>query len=230
MLPVSTQVLADPEAVASEACRLISAAAAEAIRERQVFRLVLAGGGTPRRTYELLARTVQDWPAWEIFWGDERCLPVGHQERNSRMARDAWLGKVAIAARQIHAIPAELGAERAAAAYSATIADQRPFDLVLLGMGDDGHTASLFPGADNDESPVIAVHDAPKAPAERVSLGVQTLRAGRRQLVLITGADKAHAFAAWRRGEALPIARAVNDNACLLLDAASMAQGCSPAR
>lgn len=220
MLPGDTRVLSDPETVAVEACRLISAAARDAIRERQVFRLVLAGGSTPRRAYELLAATAQDWGAWEIFWGDERCLPAADPERNSRQAQDAWLGRVALPASRIYPIPAERGSAPAAASYALTIADRQPFDLVILGMGEDGHTASLFPGADEDDAAVVAVHAAPKPPAERVSLGWRTLRAGRKQLVLVTGAGKAKALAAWRRGNDLPIARAVRDDACLLVDAA----------
>lgn len=223
MLPVDTRLLADAEAVAVEACRLIASAAQEAIRQRRVFRLVLAGGSTPGRAYRLLAATAQEWAAWEIFWGDERCLPTADPARNSRMAQDLWLGKVAIPAAQIHAIPAELGPEKAAVQYRQIIADRQPFDLVLLGMGEDGHTASLFPHQPEQTAPVIAVHAAPKPPAERVSLNFRSLRLSHRQLVLITGAEKSAALAAWQHGEALPIAGAVNSDACLLIDTAASA-------
>ena len=220
MLPADTRLLADPAALAAEACHLIGTAAQEAIRERRIFRLVLAGGSTPGRAYALLATTKQDWAAWEIFWGDERCLPAEHPERNSHMAHQLWLAQVPIPSRQIHPIPAELGAEAAAANYAALLVDKQPFDLVLLGMGEDGHTAGLFPGGiTGNDSPVLAVHGAPKPPAERVSLNFQTLRASHRQLVLVTGAEKSPALAAWRQGLGLPIARAVHPNACLLVDA-----------
>ena len=76
MLPIDTRILANPEAVAAEAACLITEAARSAIRERDRFRLVLAGGATPQRTYELLATMVQEWAAWEIFWSDERCRPL----------------------------------------------------------------------------------------------------------------------------------------------------------
>lgn len=218
MLPADTRLLADGEALASEACRMIVDAAQEAIRERRIFRLVLAGGSTPVRAYQLLATTKQDWAAWEIFWGDERCLPAGHPARNSAQAQQAWLAHVPIPAAQVHAIPAELGADEAAAAYAKTIADHLPFDLVVLGMGEDGHTASLFPESADAAGPVIAVHGAPKPPAERVSLNYQTLRACRRQLVLVGGAGKAAALTAWRQGDELPIAQAATANACLLVD------------
>lgn len=218
MLPADTRLLADGEALASEACRLIVDAAQEAIGERRIFRLVLAGGSTPGRAYQRLATARQEWAAWEIFWGDERCLPAGHPDRNSALAHQDWLAHVPIPAAQVHAIPAELGAEKAAAAYAKTIADQLPFDLVVLGMGEDGHTASLFPGSAGAAGPVIAVHGAAKPPAERVSLNYPSLRACRRQLILVSGAEKSAALAAWRQGDELPIAQAATDNACLLVD------------
>lgn len=218
MLPVNCKVLANPEDVAAQACRIVIAEAAAALRERQIFRIVLAGGSTPQRTYEMLAGTAQDWSAWEIFWSDERCLPSDHAGRNSRMAQDAWLSRVAIPAGQIHPIPAELGAARAAAEYTKLVVDRQPFDLVLLGMGEDGHTASLFSTSADPIAPVIAVHAAPKPPGERVSLNFETLRACRKQLVLITGAEKSPALFAWQQGAQLPIAHAVRNDACLLAD------------
>jgi 6-phosphogluconolactonase len=218
MLPDDTRILADPEALAATACRLIGDAAREAIRQRGVFRLVLAGGNTPNRTYQRLATSRQQWAAWEIYWGDERCLPADHPQRNSVQARHAWLAEVPIPPGQIHPIPAERGGA-AAAIYARLIGDRQPFDLVLLGMGEDGHTAGMFPGAPDDSAAVIAVHNAPKPPAERISLNFDALGAGRQQLVLVSGAEKAAAVAAWQQGEQLPIARATNSHACLLLDA-----------
>lgn len=218
MLPADTRILNNAESVASKACELIAEAAKEAINKRKVFRLVLAGGSTPQRTYELLAATKQEWGAWEIFWGDERCLPIEHPGRNSRMASQCWLHHVAIPAQQIHPIPAELGAALSAAKYAEVILEKQPFDLVLLGMGEDGHTAGLFPGGPCENSAVVAVFDAPKPPSERVSLNFQTIRACRQQLVLVTGAEKAGALAAWRQGKSLPIARAASTKACLLVD------------
>lgn len=219
MLPVHCKILSNPEEVAAHACRIITAEAEAAIRERQLFRIVLAGGKTPQRTYEMLAGMVQDWHAWEIFWSDERCLPADHADRNARLAQEAWLSHVAIPARQIHPIPAELGAARAAEEYARLVLDRQPFDLVLLGMGEDGHTASLFSTHGDHLAPVIAIHGAPKPPSERVSLNFQTLRASRKQLVLITGAEKSPALFAWQQGAKLPIAHAVRSDACLLVDA-----------
>jgi 6-phosphogluconolactonase len=202
-------VLEDAEAVAQRACQRISEAAASAIGERGVFSLVLAGGSTPKRCYELLAATRQDWPRWQIYFGDERCLPRNDPGRNSIMAAEALLTRVPIPEANVHAIPAERGAPAAASAYAESLANALPFDLVLLGMGEDGHTASLFPGhASPEDERVHAVFDAPKPPPERVSLSETTLANARAVLFLVTGASKRAAAAAWRAGDrTLPVAR-----------------------
>ena len=120
-------------------------AANEAIQAQGSFYVVLAGGSTPKAVYQLLSEQQADWANWHVFHNDDRCLPVDHEERNSKMARDAWLSKVAIPEQQIHDIPAELGNVAGAKAYAETLKDVRTFDLVILGLGEDGHTASLFP-------------------------------------------------------------------------------------
>lgn len=213
-------VSTNPEAVAEEACRLIGVAAQAAIRERGIFDSYWPAAA-PRAHLSIAGGDGTGVDVLQIFWGDERCLPAAAPERNSRLAQELWLQRVAIPAAQIHPIAAELGAEEASTLYGKVIAARLPFDLVLLGMGEDGHTASLFPGAVENCAPVIAVHDAPKPPARRVSLTFQTLRASRAQLALVTGAEKSCALAAWQHGEQLPIARAVGTSACLLVHAAA---------
>lgn len=192
------------------AARAILDAARQAIRARGAFRIVLAGGTTPRRVYELLRDAGADWAAWHIYFGDERCLPTDHPERNSHMAARAWLDHVAIPVGQIRLIPAEIGAEAAADAYARDIAEVELFDLVLLGLGEDGHTASLFPGHEwgsaADAPAAIAVSDAPKPPPQRVSLGARRLSAARQVLFLVTGATKQEAIRAWRNGVNIPAA------------------------
>lgn len=182
----------------------------EALSVRGEFHIVLAGGGTPRRLYTALATEQHDWPRWQVWFGDERCLPVDHPQRNSHMAATALLERVPIAAGQVHEIPAELGPIEAAAAYARALANVGEFDLVLLGLGEDGHTASLFPGQDwgqaEDAADVLPVFDAPKPPAERVSLSARRLARTRRMLFLVEGVGKRAALAAWRRGEAIPAA------------------------
>ncbi len=217
------KILDDADAVAEETTARVLAAAEQAIEARGAFHLVLTGGSTPIATYRRLAQADADWSTWHLYHGDERCLPVDDVERNSLAAREAWLSRVDIPAQQIHDIPAEQGAEAAAAAYEAVVSAAVPFDLVLLGMGEDGHTASLFPGQEVCPGPlVMPVHDAPKPPSDRVSLTPSALCRTRRMLVLVTGAGKRPAMRRWRAGEGLPIARvAVAGNADLILDRAA---------
>jgi 6-phosphogluconolactonase len=185
-------------------------AARQAISRRGAFHIVLAGGNTPRRVYELLREAGTDWAAWHIYFGDERCLPPDHPDRNSRMAAEAWLDHVVIPRSQIHVIPAEMGAQAAADDYACALAGIGLLDLVLLGLGEDGHTASLFPGHDpgraSDAPATIAVFDAPKPPPQRVSLSAWRLSAARQVLFLVTGASKRQAIGAWRSGADIPAA------------------------
>ncbi|MGB5442782.1 MAG: 6-phosphogluconolactonase [Gammaproteobacteria bacterium] len=210
--------LPDADTVCMQAVTAILAAAATAISARGCFRMVLAGGRTPVQVYRLLADSAADWPAWQIYFGDERCLPADDPERNSVMAAAAWLEQVAIHPDNVHPIPAELGAVAAAQAYAALVSTARPFDLVLLGMGEDGHTASLFPGQIHppDEA-VHAVHDAPKPPDDRVSLSRESLSDAHDVLVLVTGAGKRDALQQWRAGAALPVAEITARNGVTVL-------------
>ncbi len=192
------------------AVRAIQHAAQQAIIQRGQFHIVLAGGTTPRRIYESMRSADTDWSSWHVYFGDERCLPPYHAGRNSRMAAQAWLDHVAIPRAQIHPIPAEKGPEAAAADYTGTLNGIEQFDLVLLGLGEDGHTASLFPGHELGNTPdapaALAVHDAPKPPAERVSLSANRLGAAHRVMFLVTGESKRQAVTNWRNGASIPAA------------------------
>ncbi len=193
--------------VATAVCLHILNAAKQAIAERGAFKLVLAGGTTPEKVYRLLAETQADWAHWHIYYGDERCLAVNHPDRNSLMAEQVFLTKVAIPQAQIFTIPAELNPEIAARQYQQTVATALPFDMVLLGMGEDGHTASLFPNHHHNEDELAhAVYNSPKPPSERVSLSAKALSDTRQLLFLITGMNKQDAVHAWRVGDLLPVA------------------------
>ncbi len=196
------------EAVAEETARRISAAARCAIEAHGRFRCVLAGGRTPLAAYECLVEQPEDWVHWHLFLGDERCLPPDDPERNSRAIELALTERVAIPSANLHWIPAEAGAASAARRYDALIATRMPFDLILLGMGEDGHTASLFPGhVTPADVRAASVHEAPKPPPDRVTLTPLALAAAPQRLILVTGAGKREALAAWRRGADLPVAR-----------------------
>ena len=199
-------VMPDAGSLATVASERILDDASNAISTRGVFRIVLAGGTTPEAVYTRLGKATTDWLCWQIYFGDERCLPAGHPERNSAMANRCWLQHVPLPSANIHPIPAEQGATAAAAAYTQVVRAARPFDLVLLGMGEDGHTASLFPGqAHAVDELVHAVHAAPKPPADRVSLGVTALNDATGVLVMLSGVGKHDAVRRWRHDEDLPI-------------------------
>lgn len=179
--------------------------AESAIASRGRFLLVLAGGNTPKNIYTLLRSAQADWQNWHIYYNDDRCLPVDHPERNSLMAHDAWLKHVAIPPSQIHDIPTELGPVEGAKAYAQILQGVGDFDLVLLGLGEDGHTASLFPGKPSDGSvDAFPVFDAPKPPPERVTISAARLSKTREVLFLVTGAGKQEPVDNWRKGEAIP--------------------------
>ncbi|MGD2112341.1 MAG: 6-phosphogluconolactonase [Gammaproteobacteria bacterium] len=206
--PVRWHVMDDVAELARAVAMRILRRAQDSIADHGVFRLVLAGGRTPQAVYRHISDAATDWSRWEIYFGDERCLPAADPGRNSVMALHNWLGRVAIPSGNIHPIRVELGPAAAAREYSALVARALPFDMVLLGMGEDGHTASLFPGHRHDEAELVhAVLDAPKAPAERVSLGLAALNAAQEVLVLITGSDKSGAVQRWQAGEDLPVTR-----------------------
>lgn len=199
----------DQGALQEAARDFILAAAGSAIAGRDEFHLVLAGGNTPRAIYASLCSAPTDWSKWHVYFGDERCLPADDAGRNSRMAGAAWLDRVPIPAAQVHAIPGELGAAAAAEACARALAAVGDFDLVLLGLGEDGHTASLFPGkawGEREGSPdALAIHDAPKPPPERVSLSAARLSRTRAMLFIVSGEEKRAAVDAWRAGARLPV-------------------------
>ena len=206
------RALSDRSALDRTAAVTILAAADRAIRARGQFHLVLAGGDTPRGAYRRLREASADWSMWNIYFGDERCLPAADPARNSRMAGEAWLDHVFIPAVQLHAIPAEIGAVQAAQAYAETLRAVGEFDLVLLGLGEDGHTASLFPGHEWGTAPgspdALAVFAAPKPPPQRVSLSAARLSRGRQVMFLVRGEPKHKAIFNWRAGKDIP-ARAI---------------------
>lgn len=204
--------LSDRQALDRSVTVRILAAADHAIRARGQFHLVLAGGDTPCAAYRRLRQARVDWSRWYIYFGDERCLPADDAARNSRMAGEAWLDHVSIPNVQLYAIPAELGAVQAAQAYAQTVHAVGEFDLVLLGLGEDGHTASLFPGHEWGTAPgspdALAVFDAPKPPPQRVTLSAVRLSRARHVMFMVSGEAKHGAIVDWRAGQNIP-ARAI---------------------
>lgn len=178
------------------------------------FRLALSGGSTPRALYARLAGRDLPWERLRLFLGDERAVPPDHPDSNYRMVRETLLAGAPLAPEQVHRWETERGPEGAAEAYEATLAREfggfpPRFDLVLLGMGDDGHTASLFPG-----TPALEVLDRSTAANPpggsrgwRLTLTFPVLNAARRVLFLVAGASKTPALRTVLAGGDLPAAR-----------------------
>lgn len=209
---MSVSVYEGPEELAGAAAHDFVARAAEAIDERGCFAAVLAGGSTPKTAYEILARDYAetvDWSNVHVFFGDERTVPPDHEDSNYRMAREALLDHVSLGS--VHRMRGELPPDEAASSYERELEeffDESPpvLDLVMLGIGGDGHTASLFP-----ETPALEVTDrfvvanpVPKLDTTRITLTVPVLNAAREILFLVAGAGKAEALAEILDGEADP--------------------------
>lgn len=228
--PVRWHVAAGAAEWLERALDFVARAEVEALATRGEFHVVLAGGGTPRRLYRALAGEKHDWSRWRIWFGDERCLPAEDAERNSGMTREAWLDPVGMPSGNVHVMAAEQGAAVAAQAYAGELSRVGDFDLVLLGLGQDGHTASLFPGREWGESEsapdALPVFDAPKPPPERISLSARRLSRAHRVLFLVSGAGKRRALEDWREGA--PIAAAAIRPAAgvdVLMDAEASPEG-----
>jgi len=202
-------VFPDADTLAAEVARQVIIECEQAIAERGIFHWVLAGGNTPKKCYALLRDAEVDWSRVHVWFGDERCLPMGDAERNDVMADAALLSHVPVPSAQIHRIPAEFGPEDAAEAYAVLLNDAPSMNLILLGMGEDGHTASLFPDnpALDDERLAVPVFHAPKPPPERVSMGYSVLKQARKRIVMVAGEGKRDALQLVQRGESLPVAR-----------------------
>ena len=189
-------VLPDAAAVARAGAELVSSEIQDGAQT-----LAVSGGRTPRELFELLAARDLEWGRVCLLFADERALPPDDAEANYRLVRETLLARVTPGV--VLRVPGELGADQAASWYDALVGRLQPLDLVLLGMGEDGHCASLFPGnpALDAAGWAVAVHGAPKPPPDRVSLTLGCLRNARRVVFLVTGADKADALRAAQRGE-----------------------------
>jgi 6-phosphogluconolactonase len=233
---------ADPEAAAAYAAQEIARILRQAVEHRGVAHLGLAGGSTPRRAYELLGGLLEEWSAVELWYGDERCVGPEDPESNHRLVADSLLARLPGPSRPLeHRIPGELGPEAAAGVYEALLSERVPadaaggaggapaLDLALLGLGEDGHTASLFPGHPMDDdsgSLCLPVNDAPKPPPARVTLSLAALRAARGCMLLVTGAGKAPALASvlagpGGRGSDTPASLLASERLLVVADAAA---------
>ncbi len=214
------RIFPDVEALSQAAAVEFVRCAGEAVAARGRFTVALSGGSTPKRLYQLLTtepyRSQTDWGRVEVFWGDERCVPPDHKDSNYRMAREAMLAQLPIPAEHIHRMEAERADREAAARdYETVLArvfgvssggEPPPFDLLLMGMGPDGHTASLFPhtqALDETRRWVVPNH-VPQLNTDRMTMTRPILNRGREVLFLVAAADKAERLAEVLAGPADP--------------------------
>ncbi len=213
------QVVDDADAVLDAAVEIVVREADAHIARGGRFTLVLAGGSTPQGLYQRLAsaphRDRIDWTRVHLFWGDERCVPPTDAASNYRMAREAFIDHVPIPPAQVHRIRGEEEPEAEAARYDTLLrvalnvpGTSRPgaFDLVLLGLGTDGHTASLFPGktAPHESARRVVAEYVDDARGWRVTLTPVALNAAHAVVFVVTGADKSVALAAVLEGPLAP--------------------------
>ena len=208
---VSYFVSPTSEAVAEAAAALFTTEAIAAVKARGVARIAISGGSTPKRMFAILADPEKPfaagtpWDKLELFWVDERCVPPTDSDSNFKMTKEALLDHVPLPAAQIHRMEGELDPHEAAARYESEIrntfrlegAETPTFDLILLGMGDDGHTASLFPHTDalNEISLIVTPNHVPQKDTWRITLTKPVINHGREVAFLIEGAGKADILA-----------------------------------
>ena len=174
------------------------------------FKIVLAGGSSFTGVYEILKESESDWSKWRVYIGDERCLPMGDRNRNDYLINKMWLCNGRIPKERINFIPVELGAENALRSYKHTLKNVADFDLTLLGMGEDGHTASLFPDSaysNTGRSDVLIGRNSPKPPRNRISMSYSRLNRSKYVLKAVCGHAKANALNLWLHGGDLPISK-----------------------
>jgi 6-phosphogluconolactonase len=195
----------DDETVAQRAAEHIERVVAAARDERGVAHVALSGGTTPGRTYELLGARPEALDRVELWFADERCVPPDDEESNYLLAKRTLIDPAGIPDERVHRMVGELGPERGASAYTQELAQVDGssavvLDLVVLGIGPDGHVASLFPGAPTlqagEDAVALGISDSPKPPPERITLSLAVMHAARGCLLLATGAGKADAVSA----------------------------------
>jgi 6-phosphogluconolactonase len=208
MLKIKYYVEADPAALARRTAQYFLEMASEAVQARGRARIAISGGSTPKTTFALLAdpnepwRSHMPWDALDLYWVDERCVPPDHADSNYRMTREAMLDQVPLKPEQIHRIEGELDPEAAAARYESELrngfrlegAETPRFDLVALGMGPDGHTASLFPHTEaiHELSRLAVANHVPgQKDSWRITLTWPVINHSSSVFFLIAGNDKA---------------------------------------
>ncbi len=248
---VTYRISSTPDEVAKAAAQLFTTTAIKAAETRGLARIAISGGTTPEAMFALLADPTQPfvkqvpWDKLDLYWVDERCVPPDHADSNYRMTKEALLSKVPLPAERIYRMEGELDPEVTAARYESTIrntfrlegAETPTFDLILLGMGDDGHTASLFPHTEaiNDLTHIVVANHVPQKDTWRTTLTSPVINQGREVAFLIEGAGKAQVLHDVLLGPYQPetypaqIIRPASGRLTLLLDSAAASKLPEPA-
>lgn len=209
------EIFPDVETLNEAAASLIVEIGSRNLQSNDKFSIALAGGSTPTALYQLLAsdefKNQLDWSKTLVFFGDERCVSPDAAESNYRMANDALLARVPLPPENIFRLRGEIEPEKSAAEYEAvikkTLGDDARFDLILLGIGDDGHTASLFPqtGALRETEKLVAANWVEKLNANRLTLTFRAINSAKNVLFLVAGAKKAETVKRVFSGETIDL-------------------------
>ena len=189
--------------------------AQQSIDNKGCFSIVLAGGQSPIELYKILQESSSDWNKWNVYIGDDRYLPKNDKERNDYIIEKVWLNSSVIPKDNIFFIESEseLGMMDARKKYENILEGIEKFDVVLLSVGEDGHTASLFPSHEYVEGVnVVLEYNSPKMPKERISMSYSRLNQSKNVFKIIIGKSKQEAASLWLQGEKLPISRINGDN------------------
>ena len=199
-------IFKDNISLSKELAREILDIAKNSIRLNGCFTIVLTGGRSVINLYKILRQSTSDWNKWHIYLTDERCVPLQDKDRNDHIINSIWLNNSQIPEKNINFIKAELGHDNGAYDYEEVLENIASFDVVLLSIGEDGHTASLFPGHyyDNNKS-VVVEHNSPKRPKDRISMSYSRFNRANNVFKVVSGASKQNAVGLWLQGKTLPI-------------------------
>jgi 6-phosphogluconolactonase len=180
--------------------------AKNSIKLNNNFKIVLAGGTSVINLYKILRNSKSDWRRWQIYIGDERCLPLQDNDRNDHIINKVWLNSSPIPKQNINFMHAELGADNGALHYEKMLKNIGDFDIVLLSIGEDGHAASLFPDhLYNEKKSVVVERNSPKYPKDRISMSYSRLNQSKNIFKVVNGSSKQNALNLWLEGAVLPI-------------------------
>jgi 6-phosphogluconolactonase len=213
MLHNNWSVFEDIDKLSKQLASDILYIAKNSIKLNDSFKIVLAGGKSLVETYKILSNMDSDWGKWHVYIGDERCLPLEDEDRNDYVINKAWLNNSPVLKENIHFMSAELGAYDGALHYNKILECAGDFDVVLLSIGEDGHTASLFPGHSYDDNKnVVIERNSPKYPKNRISMSYSRFNQSRNVFKIISGSSKCNIVKQWLNNIQLPIRQINGDS------------------